>query len=71
MLMPVAWLAEGWTRLCHGREPMLTCDALRMSKKKMYFSSAHAERALGYIHRPAEAAIVDALHWFRANGYIR
>jgi dihydroflavonol-4-reductase len=70
MLMPMAMLAEGWTRLSRGREPMLTCDALRMSKKKMYFSSAHAESAIGYVHRPATAAIADALDWFRANGYI-
>jgi dihydroflavonol-4-reductase len=70
MLMPVALLAEGWTRLSRGREPMLSCDALRMSKKKMYFSSAYAENAIGYVHRPADAAIVDALDWFRTNGYI-
>jgi dihydroflavonol-4-reductase len=70
MLMPVALIAEGWTRLSRGREPMLTCDALRMSKKKMYFSSARAESAIGYVHRPAAAAIADALDWFRANGYL-
>jgi dihydroflavonol-4-reductase len=70
MLMPVARLAEGWSRLSGGREPMLTCDALRMAKKKMYFTSAHAENEIGYVHRPAKAAIADALDWFRANGYI-
>jgi dihydroflavonol-4-reductase len=70
LLMPVAWAAEGWTRLWHLREPMLTRDALRMSKKKMYFSSDRGEGALGYVHRPAEKAIADALVWFRDNGYM-
>jgi dihydroflavonol-4-reductase len=70
MLMPLARLAEGWTRLSRGREPMLTRDALRMAKKKMYFSSAQAERAIGYVHRPATSAITDAVDWFRANGYL-
>ena len=71
LLMPFAWIAEKWTRLAGGGEPMLTRDGLRMSKKKMYFSSAHAERAIGYVHRPAATAIADALDWFSANGYIR
>jgi dihydroflavonol-4-reductase len=70
MLMPMALLAEGWTRLSRGRDPMLTRDALRMSKKKMYFSSAYAERTIGYAYRPATSAIADALDWFRINGYI-
>ncbi len=34
----------------------------------MYFSSAKAERELGYRSRPAEAALGDALDWYRAAG---
>jgi len=30
------------------REPFLTIDGLRMSKHRMFFSSAKAERDLGY-----------------------
>jgi dihydroflavonol-4-reductase len=69
MLMPFAGLAEGWARFVSGREPMLTRDALKMSKKKMFFSSERAERELGYTHRSPEGAIADAVDWFRANGY--
>ncbi len=36
-----------------GREPFTTLDGVRMSRKKMYFSSAKAERELGYRPRPA------------------
>jgi dihydroflavonol-4-reductase len=37
----------------------------------MFFSSAKAERALGYRARPAREALADAVAWFRAAGYIR
>ncbi|MFA4995521.1 MAG: hopanoid-associated sugar epimerase [Bdellovibrionales bacterium] len=52
-----------------GREPLLTLDGLRMSKKKMFFSAAKAERELGYACRPARDALADAIAWFKAQGY--
>jgi dihydroflavonol-4-reductase len=51
------------------REPFVTIDGARMSRKKMFFSSARAMRELGYMARPARDAIVDAVAWFRSNGY--
>lgn len=67
-LYPLAVGAEAWTRL-HGRgTPLLTVDELRMAEKKMYFSSAKAEKDLGYTHRPAEAAFADAVRWFQEHG---
>lgn len=68
-LIPVAAGAELWARLT-GREPVVTFDALRMAKRKMFFSSAKAERELGYSARPARQAVQDAITWFRANGYV-
>jgi dihydroflavonol-4-reductase len=53
-----------------GSTPMATRDSVRMSRKKMYFTSARAERELGYRSRPAAAAIADAVAWFKANGYL-
>ena len=67
-IFPVAYVMEGLSRLT-GREPMVTVDALRMAKKKMYFSPAKAERDLGYRSRPADAAITDALTWFQQHNY--
>ncbi len=67
---PVALVEETLARLT-GREPFATFDGLRMAKKKMFFSSTKAERALGYTHRPAVEGIADALAWFRAEGYVR
>jgi dihydroflavonol-4-reductase len=66
---PVALVEETLARLT-GREPFATFDGLRMAKKKMFFSSAKAERELGYRFRPARAGLVDALAWFRAEGYV-
>jgi len=66
-LWPVALVAEAVGRLS-GREPFLTLDGLRMARKTMFFTSAKAERALGYRARPAQAGLADAIAWFRAAG---
>ena len=68
-VLPIAAAAEAFSRLRGGREPMVTRDAVRMSRKKMYFSAEKAKRALAYAPRPAKAALVDAVHWFRRHGY--
>jgi dihydroflavonol-4-reductase len=69
-LVPLAMAMEGVARLTGGT-PMVTRDHLRMARKPMFFTSAKAERDLGYTHRPARAAIADALAWFRAQGMLR
>jgi dihydroflavonol-4-reductase len=68
-ILPVAMGAEAVARLT-GREPFVTLDGARMSKKKMFFSSARAVREFGYAPRPARLAIADAVAWFKANGYL-
>ncbi|MGB0671182.1 MAG: hopanoid-associated sugar epimerase [Rhodospirillales bacterium] len=67
-VMPVAWIAEAWCGLRGRGEPMATVDGVRMSKKRMFFSSAKAEEKLGYQHRPAVEALTDAVNWFRDQG---
>jgi dihydroflavonol-4-reductase len=52
-----------------GREPRATIDAVRMGRKKMFVSSAKAERELGWVPVPVEDALRRAAEWFRANGY--
>lgn len=68
---PVAHVVEGFARATRGGEPMITVDSARMARKLMYFSSAKAERALGYRPRPAVEALRDAIEWFRAHGYLK
>ena len=64
---PVALVAEMLGRIT-GKEPLATFDGLRMARKKMFFSSAKAERELGYRARPVDEALGDAIVWFRAQG---
>ena len=68
-LFPVAAIAERVARRT-GREPLLTRDSLRMAGHRMFFSSARARAELGYRARPWQAAVADALDWFRAEGMI-
>jgi dihydroflavonol-4-reductase len=66
---PLAVVSERLARL-FSIEPLVTRDELRMAKKHMYFTSRKAEAELGYQHRPPEEAIVDAIAWFRAHGFV-
>ena len=69
-LYPLAAAAEAFARIT-SREPLLTRDGLRMSRHWMFFSSAKAERELGYRTRPYVEALHDAIVWFREAGYVR
>src|SRR5438094_4635366 len=69
-LVPIARGAAALARIT-GRAPFATVDGVRMSKKKMFFSSTRAVEELGYAPRPARHALTDAIAWFKANGYIR
>jgi dihydroflavonol-4-reductase len=68
-LFPVAFVAEQISRFTR-KEPFVTVDGLRLAAKKMYFTTAKAERELGYHARPTKEAFNDALVWFRAQGYV-
>ena len=52
-----------------GREPRATIDAVRMGRKKMFVSSAKAERELGWTMVPVDDALRRAVAWFQGNGY--
>jgi dihydroflavonol-4-reductase len=67
ILFPFAYLSELLAAIT-GQEPMATIDGLRMAKYYMFFSSAKAERELGYTARPYVEALRDSIAWFRANG---
>ena len=69
-LYPLALGAEAVARFTK-REPFVTVDALKMSKNKMFFTSAKAERELGYRARPYRQGLEDALAWFREAGYLK
>ena len=53
-----------------GKEPRATIDAVRMGRKKMFASSARAERELGFKVLPVDAALARAIDWFQTHGYV-
>lgn len=64
----VAWLYAGLDEIWSGiskKEPAATRDAVRMSKKCMYFSSERARSELNYQARPAEESVDAAVNWFK------
>ncbi|WP_175834997.1 hopanoid-associated sugar epimerase [Burkholderia anthina] len=69
-LYPLAMGAEAVAKFTK-KEPFVTVDGLRMSKNKMYFTSAKAERELGYRARPYREGLRDALDWFGSAGYLK
>ena len=52
------------------KEPRATIDAVRMGRKKMFASSARAERELGYRVAPVDDALQRAVRWFQAHGHV-
>ena len=69
VVLPMAWVAQGIARLSNAAQPIMTVDGVRMAKKRMFYSSAKAERELGYTHRAVHEALHDAVEWFRGHGY--
>jgi dihydroflavonol-4-reductase len=69
-VLPVAYVAEAVSRIT-GKSGRVTLEGVRMSRKRMFFSSAKATRDLGYAWRPPAEAFADAVGWFRERGLIR
>lgn len=66
-ILPIAYLAESWARLRRTGEPLVSVDGVRLARKHMFFSSAKAERELGYSHRPARLALREAVEWLLSS----
>ena len=69
VVLPIAHVAEAFARLTGG-STRITVEGVRMSRKRMYFSSAKAMRELGYTWRDPAIAFQDAVRWFRDAGYL-
>jgi dihydroflavonol-4-reductase len=70
----VAWCAaacsEGFARLTGG-VPKVPLDAVRMARKRMYFSPAKAIRELDLPQTDVRDAVREAVEWFFQHGYVR
>ena len=69
----MAWLAaasmEGVARVT-GRTPAVPLTAVRMARKRMYFSADKAVRELGLPQTPVDEALRHAVDWFVERGYV-
>jgi dihydroflavonol-4-reductase len=64
-----AFFEEWITGRMRGKEPRATLEEVRMGRKKMFASSAHAQQELDFRIVPVYPAMRAAIEWFRANGY--
>jgi len=68
--MGFAAFDQFFTGIVLGKEPRATLEAVKMGRKKMFASSAKAERELGYRVLPVEEALRRAVVWFQTHGYV-
>ena len=70
----IAWVAaaccEGASKVTR-KAPLVPLSAVRMARKRMYFSSAKAVRELGLPQTDARIALRDAAEWFVSRGYVK
>ena len=52
-------------------QPFATVAGVRMSRHRMFFTSAKAQRELRFRARPYLHGLEDAIRWFRDAGYLR
>jgi dihydroflavonol-4-reductase len=67
------WIGGWWGDARYRRtgvETDINSAAIGMSCQQHCFSSARAEKELGYKIRPLEESIRDAWEWFREHGYV-
>jgi dihydroflavonol-4-reductase len=53
-----------------GKPPLLSAGAVKAAYNDLYFSSAKAEKELGYEHRPARESVEDTYEWYVEHGYL-
>jgi dihydroflavonol-4-reductase len=70
----VAWTAgavsTALSTLVTRRPPAIALEAVRMSRRRMFFDAAKAVRELGLPQTPPRAAFEDAVGWFEERGLI-
>jgi dihydroflavonol-4-reductase len=68
--LPLAYASEAIARVTR-RPTRITVEGVRLARKRMFFSSAKAQRELGYAWRPPTQAFEDALRSMREQGLLR
>ncbi|ABS28262.1 hopanoid-associated sugar epimerase [Anaeromyxobacter sp. Fw109-5] len=67
--LAVGALDTALSRLTH-RPPTVALEAVRMSRRRMFFDAGKAVRELGLPQTPVRRAFEDAIAWFAERGYL-
>ena len=67
--MILAAVSTGMSRFTR-KPPRIPWEAVRMTRKRMFFDSSKAVRELSLPQRPVEKALAKAVEWFRVHGYV-
>ncbi len=70
MVLAAGALGTAAADLVTHRPPAVALDAVRMSRRRMFFDPSKAVRELGLPQTPVRQAFEDALRWFAAHGLI-
>jgi dihydroflavonol-4-reductase len=70
LALPVAACGEARAWVTK-EEPLASWAGVRLSRHRMFFTSAKAEQELSFLARPYVTGLQDALYWFESNGYLR
>jgi dihydroflavonol-4-reductase len=68
--LTAAYFDEAFAKVT-GKPPKAPLAGVRMAKYKMFFNPAKAVKELGMPQTPPRQAFIDAIEWFRANGYVK
>jgi dihydroflavonol-4-reductase len=70
-ILCMAYANEFWSTWITRRHPMIPLTAVKMAKKFMFFDAQKAVRELGLPQTPIDQALLDAVEWFRQQGYVK
>jgi dihydroflavonol-4-reductase len=70
VVLPIAYASEFIARVTGGTT-RVTVEGVRMSRKRMFFSSEKATQELGYKWRAPTKAFEDAVTWLRQQGLLQ
>jgi dihydroflavonol-4-reductase len=66
--LAAAYADTAFSRL-RGREPQIQIEGVKIAAHMMFVDCRKAQRELGFVAEPVEAALERAVRWYEANGY--
>jgi dihydroflavonol-4-reductase len=71
VVLPIVRTAEWAEAAVLRREPVLPSEPVRMATTRMEYDDSRARTELGYSSTPARDALVRAVRWYLAHGFVK